>query len=106
MSDHTTPELIKHARRAMQNDPESISGELVRAWDALLAENQRWEKRAWNAERRKAAVEAEIQRLRDALERIADDRQRGFVHDSSVLVRKHASAALAAVREKNERPPP
>ncbi len=36
--------------------------------DALLAENQRWEDRAWNAERRKAAVEAENQRCEKALE--------------------------------------
>lgn len=36
-----TPELIKLAGRAMQNDPDSSSGELVRAWKALKAENRR-----------------------------------------------------------------
>ncbi len=44
--------------------------EVIVALDALLAENQRWEDRAWNAERRRAAMEAENQQLREALERI------------------------------------
>jgi len=79
------PELVKLARRAMQNDPEGQSGDLARAWDALVAERdelrqqvevgQRWGTReqaagdALRDERDKAL--AELQRLRDALEPFA-----------------------------------
>jgi trimethylamine:corrinoid methyltransferase-like protein len=66
--------------------------EALTALDALLAENQRWETRAWNAERRKDAVEAANQRLREALEQTA----------ASAYARQIAREALAAVREENE----
>jgi hypothetical protein len=42
MSSHAdTPELVKLAAKAMQNDPEGPAGELVRAWKLTRAETQR-----------------------------------------------------------------
>ncbi len=66
------------------------------ALDALLADNQRWEDRAWNAERRKAAVEAENQRLRKALRYIAGEDMPGVTPHLPVdLVAREALAGDA-----------
>ena len=77
MTDHAdtirrTPELIKLAGWAMQNDPESPSGELVREWKRLLAERQQ-------------AIDA----LREAANA-----------DAGFRFREHAIAALAKIGEQ------
>ena len=90
------PELVKLARRAMMNDPESISGDLVRSWDALLAKNQRLEQALDHRNADACGLLAENQRLRDALLSIASYGDQLSINEAEVeRMGRYAREALA-----------
>ena len=84
-------------RRALWflSEYQPIRPEALDALDVILAERQRWEDRAWRAERKRTAAEAEVRQLCEALERITA----GLKAPES---EKIARAALAAVGEPSQ----